>query len=264
MFTPDKVYTHHFKLISGYVDLSSDKERMYYSYILTEDVDSDSELPIEALFVDLAVFNLVFPLNKNTRGRWNQQPPIVQQRLFVADISDMNIKNNETFVVLRTFGAYSLHLKPGARYRLSPRLVDFNVTKVLSTLVELDLQTPAHPGYMLKPPFLQLFSDPKAFAKFSGEPESVVERYWTREGQIQRMFRELSGLGSQAATSLLPKASQRNALRRILKYRLSVIWGPPGKISSSFHLNRVEAESRNRKDVHDFTLPAKAGSDQVF
>ncbi|EJD07958.1 uncharacterized protein FOMMEDRAFT_73019 [Fomitiporia mediterranea MF3/22] len=224
----DNSYLHYLTLESGYVDLSSERDRTYYDYILTEDVDSDQELPIEALFDDLAVFNLMFPLNKYTRSRWSQQPLIVQQRLFVADVNNMVIRNNRTFVVLRTFGDFNLRLRSNARYRLSPRLVDFNVTKVLSTLVELDLQTPSHPGYMQKPPFLQLFSDSKAFAKFLSESDSIAERYWAEEKRIQRWFRELSGLGQEAANSLLFKPSQEHALHRILKYRLSVIWGPPG------------------------------------
>ncbi|KAL5512604.1 hypothetical protein ACEPAG_3257 [Sanghuangporus baumii] len=224
----DNTYLHYFALSSGYVDFSSDKEKSFFGYLLTEDVDSDLELPAESLFDDLAVFNLIFPLNKYQRVKWSQQPPPVQERLFVADVQDIVIRNFKTFIVLRTFGDFNLRLKANTRYRLSPRLVDFNVTKILSTLLEVDLHTPANPGYMLKPPFLQLFSDPKAFAKFSSESDSTAERYWAREVQIQRTFRELSGLGKEAAGSLMLKPSQEHALRRILKYRLSVIWGPPG------------------------------------
>ncbi|KAL5483134.1 hypothetical protein ACEPAI_8363 [Sanghuangporus weigelae] len=224
----DNTCLHYFALSSGYVDFSSDKEKSFFGYLLTEDVDSDLELPVEPLFDDLAVVNLIFPLNKYQRVKWNQQPPAVQERLFVADVQDIVVRNFKTFIVLRTFGDFNLRLKPKTRYRLSPRLVDFNITKILSTLLELDLHTPANPGYMLKPPFLQLFSDAKAFAKFSSESDPTAERYWAREVQIQRTFRELSGLGKEAAGSLMLKPSQEHALRRILKYRLSVIWGPPG------------------------------------
>ncbi|KAH8115406.1 hypothetical protein DFH11DRAFT_1759716 [Phellopilus nigrolimitatus] len=224
---PDNSYIHYFSLCSGYVDLPSDKERTFYGYILTEDEDSD--LPVEALFDDLAVFNLVFPLNRYTKARWDKQPIAVKKKVFIADVHDMVIRNFKTLVVLRTFGEFNLRLKSHARYRLSPRLVDFNVTKMLSTLVELDLQTPTHPGYMSMPPFLQLFSDPRAFSKLSSESPSIADEYDKAEGSIQSRFRELSGLGNEAATSLIFKPSQRRALKRILKHRLSVIWGPPGK-----------------------------------
>ncbi|KAI5119162.1 hypothetical protein M0805_008645 [Coniferiporia weirii] len=224
----DGTYVHYFSLCSGYVDLPSDKERTFYSYILTEDDDSDVDIPVEALFDDLAVFNLVFPLNRYTMTRWTRQPAAVQKKVYVADVHDMVIREFRTLVVLRTFSAGGLHFKRSARYRLSPRLVDFNVTKVLGTLVELDLQTPAHPGYMSMPPFLQLFTDPRAFARLSSESDAVTEKYTKAEESISRTFRELSGLMGEAAAPLTLKPSQRTALKRLLKRRLSVIWGPPG------------------------------------
>ena len=221
-------YSHTFLLSSGYVDLPTDKDRSYFGYILTEDVDTGSGLPVEALFDDLAVFNLVFPLNKYLRHRWTSQPDIVQKRLFVADVQEMNVRNFKTYVVLKTFGDYGLRLKPKAIYRLSPRFVDFNITKILSTLLEMDLQTPTIPGYMLQHPFLQLFSDPKGFAKVAIN-DARTEAYHETEKKIERGLRELANLDHECARLLLLKPSQNQCLMRLLKYRLAVIWGPPGK-----------------------------------
>lgn len=221
-------YTHTFLLSSGYVDLPTDKDRSFFGYILTEDVDADSELPVEALFDDLAVFNLVFPLNNYVRHRWTSQPEAVQRRLFIADVQEMNVRNFKTYVVLRTFGDFHLRLRPKAIYRLSPRFVDFNITKVMGTLLEMDLQTPAYPGYALLHPFLQLFSDPKAFARTQSIGERA-DQYEETEKKIQRGLRELVKIDVDSARMLLLKQSQEQCLRRILRYRLAVIWGPPGE-----------------------------------
>lgn len=228
----DNSYIHQFELVSGYVDSPSDRERTFYGYILAEDDDTDIELPVEALFDDLAVFNVLFPLNRFTRYKWMQQPDLVQQKLFVADIHDIVIRDFQTFVILRTYGHTELRLKKRMTYRLSPRLVDFNITKVLSTLVDLDFQTPSVPGYMSLPSFLQLFSDPRAFAKQASESFSVVQQLIEDEKVIHKRLYELSELTS-AAKLLLLEPSQRQAFRRVLKYRLSVIWGPPGMQTNS-------------------------------
>ena len=221
-------YLHTFLLSSGYVDLPTDKDRSFFGFILTEDVDASSELPVEALFDDLAVFNLVFPLNKYTRHRWDSQADAVRERLFVVDVHEISVRNLRTYVALKTFGDFNLRLRPKSTYRLSPRFVDFNITKTLSTLLEMDLKTPNHPGYMTMHPFLQLFSDPKAFARLSSSDEDT-ELYLGTSMRIQRTLKELSNLDHEEAQKLLLKQSQERCLRRILKFRLAVIWGPPGR-----------------------------------
>jgi hypothetical protein len=68
---------HRFKLISGRIDMP-DKDRSFYDYLLTEDSDDNlNHLPVEALFDDLSVSGLVFPLNKYTSARWSSQHPAV-------------------------------------------------------------------------------------------------------------------------------------------------------------------------------------------
>lgn len=226
-------FLHTFFLAQGYVDLPTDRDKSFYGHILTEDSDSGSELPVEAMFDDLAVFNLVFPLNRFLRHKWTSQPEAVQRRLFVADVQDIHVRNLKTYVVLKTSGDLNLRLRPGAIYRLSPRFVDFNITKVLSTLLEMDLQTPSYPGYAFLHPFIQVFSDPKAFATSRSDIEQTAA-YLQAEKKIQRTLRELSNLNNESARMLLLKPSQEKSLERILKYRLAVIWGPPGRLNAAF------------------------------
>ncbi|TDL18051.1 P-loop containing nucleoside triphosphate hydrolase protein [Rickenella mellea] len=231
--TVDGGYIHSFTLLSGAIDLPSDKERSFFDFILTEDkvlpaAENQFGVPVESLFDDLSVANLVFPLNKYTMSKWTSQATAVQNELFVTDIQDLIIQGNHTKVTLRTWGSFELRLGRGKRYRLSPRLVDFNIGKVLNTLVELDLQVPSDPSPSELPPFLQLFSDPHGFAQQSHKDDNTVSEYLKAEALIHRSLRELWSLGSTEAGSLTLKQSQRRATRRILSSRLTVIWGPPG------------------------------------
>ena len=232
---------------------------------MTEDTEINSDLPVETLFDDLAVFNVFFPLSKFTRPRWQKQPRVVRENVFVADVQDIHISESRTLVTLRTSGDFDLRLKRYTIYRLSPRLVNFNVTKILSTLVELDLQTPSQADYVATPPFLQLFAHTGTFAKESCEWESVFSALLKSEAQTQALYRNLVNLDNQAAASLLLKTSQRKALRRILRYRLSVIWGPPGKIFplKSSYMPKRAYRYRYREDIYDIVITAQISRSQT-
>jgi hypothetical protein len=217
-------------MTAGTLDMSPDKERAFYEYLLVEDDDDVNEIPVEALFDDLSVSGLVFPLSNHMRSRWHAQHPTVQRKLLLADLRDIVIDGRLSRVTLRTWGNSDMKLVPGRRYRLSRRLVDFNITKVLSTLVELDFRCgPAGEGGVEDAPFLQLVSDPRSFARNRQESGGVSSVFLKTERNIQKLFQELSSLGNNQAKALLPKASQRRATQRILTHRLSVIWGPPGE-----------------------------------
>lgn len=228
--------SHSFNLISGALDMPTDKDRTFFDYLLTEDGDdaaasNDSDqfsLPVEALFDDLGVSSLVFPLNRYTAKKWNEQHPLVQTRILVADVRDIDIQGHQTMVTLQTWGSWTMKLVQGHRYRLSPRLVDFNLTKILSTLLELDLRIGDSAPADSKIPFLQLITSPRSliFDDETSPPQTILRT----ENTIQSLFRELHDLGSTAAGTLILKSSQRLAARRILSQRLTVIWGPPGKL----------------------------------
>ncbi|KAJ7490410.1 hypothetical protein B0H11DRAFT_2156635 [Mycena galericulata] len=210
---------HIFHLISGGLDLpGGDKDKAFYGYIMTEDVHRAGDVPVEALFDDLSVCGLLFPPNKYTLSRWTRQNPIVQRKLIRQHIS----------VTLQTWGGPDSRLVVGRYYRLSPRLVDFNITKILSTLVELDLRAAIAPEDSTDIPFLQLILKPGSF-----DSSSLIERgkeFIREENNIQAMFRTLRGLdGPDGVTgALVLKPSQHRAVQRIMTSRLSVLWGPPG------------------------------------
>lgn len=239
----DGKYLHTFALVSGSVEAPNDKERSYFEYILCEDTDYitsggnnhfDSGIPVEALFNDLLVFNLVFPLTNSTRSRWDAQPREVQGRVFVADVDDIMLRGSTTMVTCKTWGAFDLRLGGGKIYRLSKRLVDFNLNKVLSTLLELDLQTPFHPPLHLPnppvPAFLQLFARPREFATLVAEDdeEGNATTLLKEESIIHHAYRNLVQLDVKGVERLVLMSSQRRALQRVLSHRLTVIWGPPG------------------------------------
>lgn len=241
---------HTFRLISGVLDVPPDRDHPFYDKLLVKDVrcegQVDGVIPIEALFDDLAVSGYVFPLNRSTKQYWETQPSIVQEELALADTKGIKAIGREIIVTLRIWGTWKVRFEPGAQYRLSPRFVDFNTTKALSSLFEIDLQyetdaiqDSAGTKDLAQVPYLQLILEPQMFGH-----APMSERSLKIEGDIQKLFRDLSGLGNESAGALVLKPSQHKAARRILANRLSVIWGPPGETYfSTFLVNSSKIQS---------------------
>jgi len=223
----NRVREHSFHLVSGNLELSGDKERAFYDYLLVED-DNGNRIPIEALFDDINVSGLVFPLNKFTQNRWLQQHPDVQNGLLLADLRDIVIEHNKFKVTLWTWGRPKFVFERGKKYRISARLVDFNINKVLATLFELDLRSDGE----CDPSFVQLITDLRSFAL--RQPAIDSKLYLQKETKIQKLFRDFEGLDRGGiASALILKQSQQRATRRLLSNRLAVIWGPPGMHTDS-------------------------------
>lgn len=253
-----------FKLVSGILDMPPDREQPFYDKLLVKDTTSengmDGIIPVEALFDDLAVSGYVFPLNRYTKAYWEAQPSVVQEQLAVADIKDIKAIGRETIVTIRIWGTWKTQLQPGTHYRLSPRFVDFNTAKVLSSLFEIDLhyETEANvdEGWMTRDlaqvPYLQLILEPQMFGR-----APTPERSLKIEGDIQKLFKDLAELENASAGSLVLKPSQHKAVQRILTNRLSVIWGPPGESNRPFPLQfDMTCVTRDGENLHHLPLPA--------
>jgi hypothetical protein len=245
----DENHEHSFILESGNVD--AQRERPLYSFLLVQEgFEEVTIIPPEVHFDDLGLCGLTFPLNRYNRLSWDQQPPEVLDKLLIADVSDVGIKGTQTEVRIRTWGNYKKQLTLGRHYRLSPRLVDFNLSKVLSTLLELDLRCTANGD--VEVPFLQLIANPHSFATaMRNEAWERGQRNLKDEDVIQRTLSEAYRLGVDAAGPLLLQPSQRRATRRILSHRLAVVWGPPGNcvfITVGSNLNHL----RYGKDSYNY------------
>ena len=194
-----------------------------FDYILVPLNDQGDDLPAEGYFDDLLFSGLVFPLSSSTHQKWDSQNTYSRTNIAVANVSDLGIVRGSTSVLLRLYYTKLLFkLTPGQRYRLSPRLVDFNTSKVLHTLVEIDLDCMYADD---TPSFLQLLKGPDS-TLFSTQ---VCHLNLKQEQAIHRQYKELRNLGIDSAGALMLKNSQRKATRRILISNLAVIWGPPGK-----------------------------------
>ena len=197
---------------------------MYDKIMVLDDMDDPSDdVPVEALFDDLAVAGTVFPFATN----WDDQHIVVRNKLWVADIRDIVVEGTKTKVVIRAWGQQGNEFVKGCNYRISPRLVDFNTSKSLAALFEMDLRCvggdevgPAH----YDQPLLQMILHPESFG---GAEKS--EALLKTENKLQSLFRGLKSLGNEAAGFLVLKSSQHSVARKILSNRLSVIWGPPGE-----------------------------------
>ncbi|KAJ6593412.1 hypothetical protein B0H19DRAFT_921449 [Mycena capillaripes] len=221
---------HTFYLLSGPLDIpNGDKDKAFYDYIMTEDDTGRDDIPVEALYDDLSVAGLLFPLNRNTKSKWDAQHPVVRRKLLVANLRDIAVDGQRTKVTVQTWGGWDVRLVVGHHYRLSPRLVDFNTTKILSTLLELDIA--ATTTWDSEVPFLQLIVNPRSFGD---DPEFVEtgKQFVKVENGIQSTFRQLKDLETSggAAGALVLKPSQHRAVQRILSSRLSVLWGPPVRV----------------------------------
>lgn len=230
---------HVFSLVAGSLDtrVADNNERSFYDHILVEDVEDTESIPVEALFDDLGVSGLVFPLNKFTKPRWSQQHPRVREGLLLVDVRD--ITTDDAFgikVSLKATGESQIRFVVGQNYRVSPRYVDFNTTKILEALVELDFRRDEisdadteHGGL----PFIQLLVDPKSFGRDREQEAVLLDKQAKRRGmKIQSLFKTLKGLDVEASSPLVLKNSQTQASRRILSNRLAVVWGPPGMNNS--------------------------------
>ncbi|KAJ6497569.1 hypothetical protein C8R45DRAFT_822435 [Mycena sanguinolenta] len=224
---------HVFYLFSGSLDIPTG-DRAFYDYIMTEDDTGPDDIPVEALFDDLSVAGLIFPLNRNTKARWDSQNAVVRQKLLVADLRDIAVDGQRTKVMVQAWGGWGVKMVAGHHYRLSPRLIDFNTTKVLSTLLELDISATTIMDEEV--PFVQLILNPRSFGD---DPEFVemCKDFVRVEGGIQRTFRQLKDLdaGGGAAGALVLMPSQQRAVQRILSNRLSVLWGPPVSLLNLRH-----------------------------
>jgi hypothetical protein len=177
------------------------------------------------------VCSLVFPLTRYTKQKWEEQPRIVKDEVFIANVIDVRLGTNDSETkkpqsqaVMQTFYT-GKQLQKGSLYRMSPRLVDFNLNRVLQNLVTMDFQDTASGDDV---PFIDLITDPRSFADTSSFCGELEER---KEKEIVRGLNELVKLDNTHAKALVLKPSQHRAAKRMMLKRLSVIWGPPGLFS---------------------------------
>ena len=173
---------------------------------------------------------MFFPLTRYTKAKWEEQHRIVKEDVFIANIteirlgtSDPEAKKPRSQVVIQTFFTGKT-LQKGRLYRISPRLVDFNLNRVLQNLVTMDFQENISGE---RPPFVQLIT---GLHKFASSPSFCGNAEERKEKDIVRGLRELENLGSIHAKALVLKSSQHRAAMRMMLMRLSVIWGPPGMV----------------------------------
>jgi hypothetical protein len=142
-----------------------------------------------------------------------------------------NRKAHSQAIVQLDYTTKKTEFKKDSIYRMSPRLVDFNFNRVLLNLVTMDFQ---HTLTDDPVPFMDLIENPSLFAdspSFCGDKERRIEKL------IMTDLSDSSGIEHKDASALLLKASQRRAALRMMMKRLSVIWGPPGRVLLRFETN---------------------------
>ncbi|KAF4599971.1 hypothetical protein EYR40_007077 [Pleurotus pulmonarius] len=219
---------YRFIVTAGTLDMPIEKDRSFFEYIIVADNEDDEDIPVEALFDDLTIAGSVIPLNNFTKKRWEFQHPTVRDHLALVDLQDVSVqgrgRSKVTTLSLSLWTGGTFQVEVGKKYRLSPRLVDFNITKILATLFELDVRAGASDVEQPDSPFWQLIKHPRQLRHVNTVTDDVVQA----STNIQRLFREIHDLGNESAGALMLQASQLQAAKRILANQLSVVWGPPG------------------------------------
>lgn len=170
------------------------------------------------------VCSFVFPLTRWTKGKWEQQHPLIREKCFVANVAEIhvvshandNIDPKDELVsqaIVQTYSTYGNLLKARSLYRISPRLVDFNLARTLLNLVTLDFMEDS----TSEVPFVSLITDPQVFAI---SPTFGGKEALDAEARINQRFNELASLGVSHAAALMLKSSQRRAARRVIGSRL--------------------------------------------
>jgi hypothetical protein len=169
------------------------------------------------------VCSLVFPLTRWTKEKWEQQHELVKEKCFVANVVEVQVVShaNDSIdpkdesisqAIVQTYGKFGNWPKTETLYRISPRLVDFNLARTLLNLVTLDFMKPT-----MGVPFVSLVTDPQVFAI---EPTFGERKALHAEATINQRFNELSKLGVSHAAALTLKTSQRKATLRVIGSRL--------------------------------------------
>jgi hypothetical protein len=181
---------------------------------------------------------LFFPLTQYTKHKWDEQLAIVKDNICICNVADIRMASESTNRKPHSQAVVQLdyttkkfiktEFKKDSIYRISPRLVDFNFSRVLLNLVTMDFQ---HSLTDDPVPFMDLIENPIAFAgslSFCGDRERRIEK------QIMSGLNDLSKIELKNASALMLKASQHQASLQMMMKRLSVIWGPPGGALSRF------------------------------
>ncbi|KAG8809269.1 hypothetical protein FRC19_005339, partial [Serendipita sp. 401] len=227
-----------FDIISGTLEPRVE-DRAFYDWILVPEMDlpRQNAVPPEVYFDDLSVCGLVFPLNRYTKDRWDDQHSIVKDAVTIANITDVRMSGDNNLedksvnhgrprsqAVLQTFFT-GKQLQKGVLYRISPRLVDFNFARVLLNLVAMDFQYSFSGESGESVPFHDLIENPPEFASsdsYCGERGKRIER------EVLKGLRDLAKLDVPHAKELILESSQQKAAEKLMVNRLTVIWGPPG------------------------------------
>jgi hypothetical protein len=156
------------------------------------------------------VCSLFFPLNRFTKVKWEEQQELVKEKCLVAKVVEIIDPKNESIsqAIIQTYGKYGNWPIPGTLYRISPRLVDFNLAHTLLNLVTLDFMNTT-----MEVSFVSLVTNPQVFAN---KPTFGGAKALHAEETINQRFNEFSDLGVSHAAALTLKTSQRKATKRVI------------------------------------------------
>ncbi|KDR72127.1 hypothetical protein GALMADRAFT_74428 [Galerina marginata CBS 339.88] len=238
---------HAFVLLSDVFDIAPND--VFYNFLLVRlsRKDTPMEIPPEILFDDVTFAGLVVPLNGYGMSKWEEQHPRVKRAISFARICHLET-NGDGYTTLRLCLSGAAELVEGETYRLTPRLVDFNTRKTLSSLLDIDISWTTSLSDFGSPhrqvPFLQLVHDVESFGN-----AAAFKEYTQIGSNLQKIYEVPKYLKNDQAADLTLKTSQYNAAQHIFANRLSIVWGPPGiesRLSNFWLLTNFQMRTKGR------------------
>lgn len=244
-----------FTVIEGESDLAPSNGLDLYDQLVCR-VRYDGER-LETNFDDLQFFD------KYVKGRpfarqWHTQHEGILQNIGIATITKVTpgYKGMPSMGTFTMIDLSQYRPQKGEIIRVLPRLVDFNLPKVMKNLVRID----QHATREGRSYFLNLLQDSEGIGARQMPDGSQLEAQALR---LITVYNERNRI-SDDVRPLIFKRSQRAAMLSILRQHLTIIWGPPGTgkthtlaLSLMYYLQLMH-ESTTTKVVVWMTAMSKA------
>ena len=210
-----------FTVIEGEDELTAFSKDKFYDQLVCRAFGDNKESPSETNFDDLQFFDK-YALSQIFSKTWRNQHQAIRQNVAVANIIDMKPgeKGAQSVATLEIVEFPPLQLRHGEILRILPRLVDFNLPKILENLIHIDKEA-TNKGEIY---FLSLLQSPKQVGTRQIPMHNLL---LSKEQKLTRIYNERRRI-SDDVIPLIFKKSQRKAMDSILRQHMTIIWGPPG------------------------------------
>ncbi|KAI8801408.1 hypothetical protein BJ742DRAFT_31731 [Cladochytrium replicatum] len=207
-------YTYVFKVRQG---LAYVEETEFFDFLLVRDVPGNIVFP--ALFFDDLSFCSTFKFQLQHRDDSLQ---VIREHVAFANVVNVDRQANEVTLQVRYTKGWFRFPRAGEVFRLFERYVDFNLSKVVRSLLETQIES----TNATQPVFVKFVSTGHVF---NARPPFDKTPLVKEEKQMYRAYKHWRSLETTPNIALLHfMPSQRKAFQSFIERTTTVIRGPPG------------------------------------